>query len=59
MGVELTEVKKYENTLNFLDSIKKEDISDESDKGEKLRKDLIYQDFINRGYSAERAKREV
>jgi hypothetical protein len=59
VGVELTEVKKYENTLNFLDSIKKEDISDESDKGEKLRKDLIYQDFINRGYSAERAKREV
>lgn len=59
VGVELTEVKKYENTLNFLDSIKSEDISDESDKGEKLRKDLIYQDFINRGYSAERAKREV
>ena len=58
-GIEPTEIKKYENTLNFLDSIKEESISDEGDKGEKLRKDLIYQDFINRGYSKERAAREV
>lgn len=58
-GVEPTEIRKYENTINFLDSIKDENISDESDKGEKLRKDLIYQDFINRGYSKERATREV
>lgn len=59
VGVEPTEIRKYENTINFLDSIKEENISDESDKGEKLRKDLIYQDFINRGYSKERAAREV
>lgn len=58
-GVEPTEIKKYENTIDFLDSIKEENISDEGDKGEKLRKDLIYQDFINRGYSKERAAREV
>ena len=58
-GVEPTEIRKYENTINFLDSIKEENISDEGDKGEKLRKDLIYQDFINRGYSKERAAKEV
>lgn len=58
-GVESTEIRKYENTINFLDSIKEDNISDEGDKGEKLRKDLIYQDFINRGYSKERAAREV
>ena len=58
-GVEPTEIRKYENTINFLDSIKEESISDEGDKGEKLRKDLIYQDFINRGYSKERAAKEV
>ena len=58
-GVEPTEIKKYENTIYFLDNIKEDSISDESDKGEKLRKDLIYQDFINRGYSKERAMREV
>ena len=59
VGVEPTEIRKYENTINFLDSIKEENISDESDKGEKLRKDLIYQDFVNRGYSKERATKEV
>ena len=58
-GVEPAEIRKYENTINFLDSIKEDNISDEGDKGEKLRKDLIYQDFINRGYSKERAAREV
>lgn len=58
-GVEPTEIRKYENAINFLGSIKEENISDEGDMGEKLRKDLIYQDFINRGYSKERAAREV
>lgn len=58
-GIEPTEIKRYENTLNFLDSVKEENITDESDKGEELRKNLIFQDFINRGYSRERATREV
>lgn len=59
VGVEPTEISKYERTLNYLDSITDDVISDESDKGEILRKQLIYQDFINRGYSKERATREV
>lgn len=58
-GIEPTEIRRYENTLNFLDSVKEENITDESDKGEELRKNLIFQDFINRGYSRERATREV
>lgn len=58
-GIEPTEIKRYENTLNFLDSVKEENITDESDKGGELRKNLIFQDFINRGYSRERATREV
>lgn len=59
VGVEPTEIRRYENTINFLDSITEDTISDEGDNGEKLRKNLIYQDFINRGYSKERAEREV
>ena len=59
VGVEATEIKRYENALNYLNSIKEEHITDESDKGETLRKQLIYQDFINRGYTKERAEREV
>lgn len=58
-GIEPTEIKKYENTLNYLNSVDDDSINDESDDGEKLRKNLIYQDFINRGYSKERATREV
>lgn len=58
-GIEPTEIKKYENTVGYLESIKEEHLRDESEKGEKLRKDLIFQDFINRGYSKERASREV
>lgn len=58
-GIEPTEIKKYENVIDFLDSIDDDTISNEEDKGEKLRKNLIYQDFVNRGYSPERANREV
>ena len=57
--VEPTEVQKYENALNYLDSIKEETLTDEGEEGEKLRRTLIYQDFINRGFSQERAKRET
>lgn len=58
-GIEPSEVQKYERTLNYLDSINDENISDESEQGEQLRRQLIYNDFINRGYSKERAQREV
>ena len=58
-GIEPSEIRKYENAINYLNSITEESITDESDKGETLRKQLIYQDFINRGYTKERAEREV
>lgn len=58
-GVEPTEVKKYEGAISYLDGITEEDLTDESEKGETLRKNLIYQDFVNRGYSKERAAKEV
>lgn len=57
--IEPSEIKKYENALNYLDSITEDAIADEGDEGEKLRKTLIYQDFINRGFSKDRAKREM
>ena len=58
-NVEPDEIRQYENTISFLNSIKEDNITDEAEKGENLRKRLIYQDFINRGYSKERATREV
>lgn len=58
-GIEPSEIKRYENTLSYLNSLQDSAVSDETDKGEKLRQQLIFQDFINRGYSKERAQREV
>ena len=58
-GVEDTTIKQYENTLAYLDSITEEALSDEDEKGENLRKQLIYQDLINKGYSKEDAQEEL
>ena len=58
-GIESSEIKRYENTLSYLYSLQDNAISDETDRGEKLRQQLIFQDFINRGYGKERAQREV
>lgn len=58
-GVEPTEVKRYEGAISYLDGLTEEDLTDETEKGETLRKNLIYQDFVNRGYSKERAAKEV
>ena len=54
-GVEPNVIRQYENTLGYLNSITEEQINDESERGEQLRKQLLQQDFINRGYSQERA----
>lgn len=59
VGVEPSEIKSFENTLEYLNSLQDEALTDETDKGEKLRQQLIFQDFINRGYNKERAQREV
>ena len=59
VGIEPSAIQQYEKTLDYFDSIQEDSITDETEKGENLRKQLIYQDFINRGYSKERALREV
>ena len=58
-GVSISDIQRCEKALEFFNSLQENDIIDESGKGEKLRKQLIYTDFINRGYSTERAQREV
>ena len=58
-GVELSDIQKYETTLDYLDKITDDVLSDESEQGENIRRQMIYNDFINRGYSKERAEREI
>lgn len=52
-------IRQFEGNLNFLNSINDDIIRAEDERGEDLRKRLIYQDFINRGFSKERAEKEV
>lgn len=56
-GVEPTDIKKYESTLNYINTITDAAIAEESEKGEQLRYNLIYQDFINKGMTPDKAKK--
>jgi hypothetical protein len=58
-GVEPTDIRRYETVLNNLSRITDAAIAEESEKGEQLRRDIIYQDFINRGYKPEVAQKRT
>ena len=58
-GLEPDDIRKYENTLSYLDEVSEDKLAEETTEGEELRKRLIYQDYINRGFSQERATKEV
>lgn len=52
-------IKQYETALSELDKITEEQLTDEGDSGVELRKTLLYNDFVNRGFSEQRARKEV
>ena len=58
-GVEVDEVKQYEGVISYLNSVTEDMLKNEDEEGEKLRKNVIYQDFINKGFKPERALKEV
>lgn len=58
-NVEPDVIRQYEGVLNFLNNITEDDVREESDRGEELRKRLIFQDYINRGFDKARAEKEV
>ena len=58
-NIEPDAIRQYEGVLNYLDSIKAEDLKAEGKQGEELRQRLIFQDYINRGFDKSRAEREV
>lgn len=53
------EIRQYESILGYLDSISEETLRAENDQSEELRKRLLFQDYINRGFDQKRAEREV
>lgn len=58
-GVEPTQIQRYEQYIQALDNITEDNISAEDDAGENLRKNLIYQDCINKGFSQQKAMKMV
>lgn len=58
-GMEPTEIQQYEATLNELNNISDELLSDVSNNGLELRKYLIYNDLISKGFSKERAEKQT
>lgn len=59
LGIEPSEVQRYEQYLSILNEITEERITSEEEEGENLRKNLIYQDCINKGFSKEKALKMV
>ena len=58
-GIEPTQVQRFENNMKILNGITDEAISEEGEKGENLRKNIIYEDYIQRGFSKERAIKAI
>ena len=58
-GVEDATIRQYENTIAYLNGITDELLNAENEQGENLRKQLIYQDLINKEYSKEEAQEEL
>ena len=58
-NVQIDDIKRYENAITYLDEIDEDVLVDESDESENLRKQIIYQDYINKGFKPERAQKEV
>lgn len=52
-------IRQFEGNIGFLNNITDDVIRAENEQGEDLRKRLIYQDYLNRGFSQERAEKEV
>lgn len=57
--VEVTDIQKYENYIQQLESISEDDILDESEKGETLRKALIRDSYLLNNMSLEKANKLV
>ena len=58
-GADIGEIKQYENILATLNNIDEDALKQEGAKGDDLRRRIIAQDLMNRGYSEDKIKREV
>lgn len=59
LGVEPSEIKKNENLIQYLNGISEDTITEETEQATQLRMNLIVQDFMNKGFTQERAIKEA
>lgn len=59
LGIEPTEIQKYERYMSILNGVTEEKLTSEDEEGENLRKNLIYQDCLNKGFTKERALKMI
>lgn len=58
-GVKSDEIQSYENLIKSYENIDENSLNDETEKGKNLRMNIIYRDMRLKGFSDERARREV
>ena len=58
-GMSPSVIAQYQNTIQRLENITDEQIDSDDEQGANLRRTLLFRDFINRGFSEERAKKQV
>lgn len=58
-GADTKEILQYKNSLDYLESLTEDQLKEEGQDGEALRANIIYQDYLNRGMSEEKAKAKV
>lgn len=58
-GVAPDAIGQYENIIKQLDNISEERLSEETEQASRLRQNILYQDFLNRGYKEDKAKELV
>lgn len=59
LGEDNQEILQTQNIIKFLEGLNESDFSVDEDRSNQLRYQLIYRDFINKGFSEDRAKREA
>lgn len=57
--VEPSVIQQYESTIDYLNNINDDSLSAENEEGENLRRQIIYNDYLNRGFSKSRAEKMV
>lgn len=54
-GVDSDVIKRYESVIKNLDSITEDQLTAETEEAENYRKNLIYNDYVSKGFSQEKA----